>query len=1216
MKNIKESSENLIELDLNGPLINGTEVLEASAGTGKTYALSHRVLRAIAEQGRTVDSILVVTFTRSAAAEIRRRIRARLDLAATALAMAIGENIEAAPPLDPTLAALVASWHQGPDPYQPLLRLLVAIDQMDLAPIHTIHGFINNLIRDNSSLLNIDSQVGLQENNQELLLKLVTDWRRCHISHSPSPWQAWVQSHADLRAEPLLKLAQLVDDDRDMQLQSNSIKIEPASHWVELEQRFFTAFCKHGDEAAAVLVALCKGKGNETPTKFLAKTRLAELPALLKTARQQFFEAPSQSTAKTYRLLCQALATSRLREVLADPDQAPQAGLHQLAEELCYGPVEVFTQHFCEDLKQQASSQRQGENLLSFSDLLEQVDPAKLQSAQLEALQNWAKHKFSCCLIDEFQDTDPIQWRLFAALFDGVMPVVLIGDPKQAIYRFRGGDIRTYRLATSGNDRLRAGLNTNRRSDPQLLAVLNRLFSGGDTFGTSKILYRAVHPPADTPPFQLRSSAAKTAVAPVRLRWITKGDKPSATGTLVSAMAASIASDLQNCLDQALEKLDQGQWRPIHPGDLAVLVSRNSEALAVQRELLSRGIPARIGRGGNIWCTAEAGSVALALGALAAEGRQSAALAVALSPLGGFNARELSEWQDFEQGLWMQKLHKARQRYLQLGPLPALEVLINDGPGLSRLNACLGGPQRVSDLLQLGELLQESWQNQGKPSPARLGIWLAQKRCSSEGDNNSQQRLVAAGEMACISTLHASKGLEFPLVWCPTLWHSSGGPGAEKPFRAWDQSVGGRILEASRRDGSSPRLERRQEAELEAWQESLRLGYVGVTRACHQLSFDWGRIRDSAASLPAWLLHPELRRMGAQQPWEAIAKAIKEDSSLQQVVQRRCLELGIQFELVPPQNAETSSLPAQNQNQPKPISVVIPPALRHKSNNWDWGRWSYSRLVEASSSKAEYTKSEYGREEEGFDPDKSNSGEEVGAAESPLWSALPAGAAFGTLVHEVLEKLDFDADLNGSEAQLILRNAVAGSGFNANLALQLLPALEELLRRPLGGPLEKLQLNQIKRHNTLRELPFDLPLSGFKNGPPQDVLGQALKELAQHPNSNLRNYAQNRIEQRIPQWRAGFLNGVIDLVFRAPDKNGRVQWVVLDWKTNRLSQTVPSLMAAKDYWLQAQLYRRAIKIWLGLRLGLDPQDECPVHALMLFTRNGETAWLLDQGINP
>jgi exodeoxyribonuclease V beta subunit len=273
-------------------------------------------------------------------------------------------------------------------------------------------------------------------------------------------------------------------------------------------------------------------------------------------------------------------------------------------------------------------------------------------------------------------------------------------------------------------------------------------------------------------------------------------------------------------------------------------------------------------------------------------------------------------------------------------------------------------------------------------------------------------------------------------------------------------------------------------------------------------------------------------------------------------------------------------------------------------------------LVEASSSKAEYTKIEYGREEEGFDPDKSNSGEEVGAAESPLWSALPAGAAFGTLVHEVLEKLDFDADLNGSEAQLILRNAVAGSGFNANLVLQLLPALEELLRRPLGGPLEKLQLNQIKRHNTLRELPFDLPLSGFKNGPPQDVLGQALKELAQHPNSNLRNYAQNRIEQRIPQWRAGFLNGVIDLVFRAPDKNGRVQWVVLDWKTNRLSQTVPSLMAAKDYWLQAQLYRRAIKIWLGLRLGLDPQDECPVHALMLFTRNGETAWLLDQGINP
>ncbi len=1194
----------MINLDLNGALPSGTEVIEASAGTGKTYALSHRVLRLIAEQGLPMESILVVTFTRAAAAEIRRRIRDRLNLAATALAMAIGQQAENSPALDETLAPLIASWHSSSDPYEPLLRLLKALDQVDLAPIHTIHGFIKTLIRANGPLLAIDPMVGLQENNQELLFNLVTHWRRCKLSPSSSPWQAWVHSHADLRADQLLKLAQLIDDDRDMQIANPKHATDPEQLWADLEQRFHNALASQGDETAAALVALCKGKGNETPVKIIPKTRLTELPSRLEIARQQFFLDPSPRNAKTYRHLCQAFATNRLRLVLANPSQAPTAGLHHLADQLCYQPIEQLLQQFCLQIKEQASGQRLAQNVLSFSDLLERVDPAKLEPDQLIALKTWAQRKYKCCLIDEFQDTDPIQWRLFDSLFAGNLPITLIGDPKQAIYRFRGGDIRTYRLATSGNNRRRAGLNTNRRSDPQLLEVLNRLFSEGEAFGSAEIPYHPVQAPPNTPSFRLRYGNSKAPVPPVRLRWITSGDKPTATTNLSRTLAASVASDLQNCLAQGLEKLSGNSWRPINPGDLAVLVSRNTEALAIQRELLSRGIPARIGRGGNIWATAEAGSVALALSALAADGRKPPALALALSPLGGFNAGEVSTWDDFEHGSWLQKISRAEQRYQQLGPLPALELLIATGPGIARLNACLGGAQRVSDLLQLGELLQENWQTQGRPSPARLGLWLAQKRCSAEGSNSSQQRLVAAGEMVCISTLHASKGLEFPLVWCPTLWRGSGGPKAEEPFRGWDQASQKRILELNRCDGSSPRLERRETAELEAWQEGLRLGYVGITRACHQLSLDWGRVRDSATSLPAWLLHPELRRPRAQQPWEAIATAIKENPQLQQQVQRRCLELGIQFELVEPQ-------PSQGSQPTIAIPSLLPPApasqlkaLLPRPNLAPWGRWSYSRLVEQNQ-----VASDYSREEEGFDPDNSPASDGAGSSESPLWSSLPAGAAFGTLVHGVLEQLDFSADLAAPEVQKILVDAVARSGFEPHLAAELRPALQELMQRSLGGPLGQLRLNQIERQNSLRELPFDLPLSGFENGPPLDVLGEALGQLAKHPNPLVCSYAKERLKQRLPQARAGFLNGVIDLVFRAPAANGDLQWVVLDWKTNRLSQPVAKLMADKDYWLQAQLYRHAIEQWLRLRLGLTKSEPCPVHALMLFTRNGESAWL-------
>ncbi|MEE2695874.1 MAG: UvrD-helicase domain-containing protein, partial [Cyanobacteriota bacterium] len=148
-------------LDLNGPLTGGTVVLEASAGTGKTYALSHRVLREVGENGRPIDQILVVTFTRAAAAEIRRRIRSRLEEASTALAYRLAN--ESRPASDPTLEELISRWASSAQGVEVLLNLLEAIDRIDLAPITTIHGFIQRLIQDNGTLLGLDPQLRLRE---------------------------------------------------------------------------------------------------------------------------------------------------------------------------------------------------------------------------------------------------------------------------------------------------------------------------------------------------------------------------------------------------------------------------------------------------------------------------------------------------------------------------------------------------------------------------------------------------------------------------------------------------------------------------------------------------------------------------------------------------------------------------------------------------------------------------------------------------------------------------------------------------------------------------------------------------------------------------------------------------------------------------------------------------------------------------------------------
>mgnify|MGYP003343700438 CR=1 FL=1 len=259
--------------------------------------------------------------------------------------------------------------------------------------------------------------------------------------------------------------------------------------WQQWQERFQRLLASDGVNTAESMQQLCKGTGNKSPAgALLGKTKLVQLPDLIEIARER-------NDIKTYRKLVQAFSTNQLKRVLADPDQAPSSGLHGAAERLCFEPIEQLLTELVHALRRGAWERRQLKQEMSFGDLLERVDPANLSPPVLTGLKQWRQQQFGCCLIDEFQDTDPIQWRLFAALFDADAPLILIGDPKQAIYRFRGGDIRTYKAAVSAPGRQRFSLDTNRRSDPALLSVLNRLFQGDASFGSANIDYRAVQAP-------------------------------------------------------------------------------------------------------------------------------------------------------------------------------------------------------------------------------------------------------------------------------------------------------------------------------------------------------------------------------------------------------------------------------------------------------------------------------------------------------------------------------------------------------------------------------------------------------------------------------------------------------------------------------------------------------------------------------------------------
>lgn len=1203
-----------VPFDLNGPLGNGTEVLEASAGTGKTYALVHRLLREVAERDRPLDQLLVVTFTRAAAAEIRQRVRQRLDDATLGLLLRLAD--QPPPATDATLAALLDGWVSADQGLAALVRLLRASDRIDLAPITTIHGFVQRLIRENAAVLGVDPGLQLQENGGELQARLLADWRRGHLGTAPPSWLAWLDSHPDLAGAPLAGLAALVDDDRDMLLPPPIGPDAPLpwQHWQTLQDRLLPSLEQGASDLGEALASLLRGSANKAPRP-CGKRELPGLPGRVLTAAARFAAEPAPATASRYRALLAVIGTDELRRLLADPDSAPVGGVHGLVDRLLHEPIEALLADLVHRLRQGLAAERAQRQQLSFGDLLERVDPAQLPPPALESLRDWARRRFSAILIDEFQDTDPIQWRLFEALGDGRMPLVLIGDPKQAIYRFRGGDIRTYRRATDGSDRQRASLTTNRRSDPALLQRLNRLFSPAGSFAGAALDCPPLQAPTAQQTSRLRQADGSEA-PPLRLRWIAdgtpiqKGFKGSAQGQLLQSLPRRLADDLQATLAAGLERWHDGRWRALTPGDLAVLVSRNADAVALQRALLARGIPARIARGGDLWGSPEAASLALALTALERPGQRAAAAALALSGLGGRTAPELASWDPGAWAGWLEQLDRARDRWARLGPLAALEVLLDDGRALSRTGALPGGQQRLSDLAQMGELLQQAWQEQGQPSAARLALWLEQRRLGRRGDDDDgsdggqQQRLVASGDLVTVSTLHASKGLQFPLVWCPSLWRVPRDRSAGQPFRAWDGDAGRRILDVGRADEAEPRRTRLQLARLESFEEQLRLAYVGLTRAMHQLTIDWGRIDGAGASPAAWLLHPDARQDG-ETPWAGLTTLLKQEPDLLALLEERGRLVGFHVEraveapvvpVVPVAGGPAAGVPA-----PSPASEPAPP--RRPPPRSPWGRWSYSRLVDHSQPASE-------QEEEGLDRDRGPGGaEEAGPEELPAWAALPGGTAFGTLVHAVLEQLDYDADPLTEAGQQVLREAVARSGLDPGLASDLGPAIAGLLHQPLGGPVGGLKLADLARHDTLRELPFDVPITGFAGGEGRDVLAEVLTDLARHPDPVVSAYASERRQGWRPQASAGFLTGVIDLVFRSPQ--GR--WVVLDWKTNRLNRPIPAIMAASDYWLQAEIYRRAVVRFLRWRLDLAPEAPCPVDAVMLFTRAGSGAWLQDPG---
>ncbi|GAA1102917.1 exodeoxyribonuclease V subunit beta [Nocardioides dubius] len=1054
-------SPDLAPFAITDPLPTGTTLLEASAGTGKTWTIGALVARFVAEGVATLEEMLVVTFGRAASQELRERVRAQL----VELEAALGEP-SAVKPGNEVVDLLIAV----DDAERALRRRRVraALAGFDAATIATTHQFCQLVLRSLGVAGDTDADATLVDDLDELVVEVVDDL-------------------------------------------------------------YLRGFAR-SDEGPA----------------FSRRT---------------------------------ALAIGRA--AMGDP----QARLEPAGDDPSTGPGRRVA--FTALVRNEVERRKRKLGVLGYDDLLSQLAEALAHTdapARVRMRQRW-----KVVLVDEFQDTDPVQWQVLDRAFTGHATMVLIGDPKQAIYAFRGGDVVTYLDAaeTAGERRT---LGTNWRSDPALLERLNTVLDSA-ALGDPRIVARhvdAAHEGSrlvgapEPEPFTLRVLN--------RSDFNSKGRRKVAIGRIRPAVANDCAQQIKALL--ASPATFDG--RPIRPGDVAVLAHTGKQLQLIHDALTQLGVPAVIAGGGSVFSTPAAREWLALLEALEQPHRATRARAAALTAFVGVDAVTLDADPDLTDRLSARFVALAGL-FAQRGVAAVLEASVVGGL-YARVLGDAGGERRLTDLKHVGQALHQIVLTE------RLGLvalvqWLRRSIAEAATDTGSERtrRLDSDAAAVQLVTIHGSKGLQYPVVHLPFVadrWVPEPDiPRFHAPHdhhRALD--VGG--------PGGSTWHEALRLAKAEEAGESLRLLYVALTRAQSQVVTWWF----PSTNTPDSSLHRLLVGRGPGHAAVPDRHELPDNDDVMVFFEAWQARGGPVWRRV----EAPATLPELTTGERSPLAVrefrrVVDTA---------WRRTSYSALSAAAEAQSPPTlvggvgsePEETPKTDEPLGADAAVVDREADAAADPASAVLspmadlPVGATFGSLVHGILEHADPQAPSWPDELRRVAADQLLRWPVELDVD-RLVEALVAVCASPLGSLAGDATLAELPLAERLRELEFEFPLAGgdHPDAAAPVLLGDLAPLLRRHLDAAdpLLPYADALAEPALGQQSLrGYLTGSIDVVLRV---DGR--YLVVDYKTNWLGSPEAPLtahhyrpaalaeaMGHSDYPLQALLYAVVLHRYLRWRL--------------------------------
>jgi exodeoxyribonuclease V beta subunit len=1121
-------------LDVAAMPLTGMQLIEASAGTGKTHAITSLYLRLLLQTDLAVADILVVTFTRAATEELRGRIRRRLVEALRLLE----EPAALAAEEDESLASIVAC--ALADPTAGVRRLRSAVAAIDEAAIYTIHGFCQRALRDHAFESGQTFTAELTESQDALVAQVVADWWRrtfygdtelaAFAAHRPqlatpaavADWlEALLTRHVEQVRVPVVDRDALTRGAHELRSRwpaERAAVLAAVAASPDLSKKRDKSM--HGDfvAAAAALDGWCDAGSGLAPA--------GDCQALT----QRGIDGRVTAAKRAKRIVGPQLPFAQALGAHLEAVDALEVGLLAEALRACREGLDRV---------------KRAANVMAFDDLIRRLHEALVAPGGVRLAAAIAG-RYRVALIDEFQDTDRLQFGIFERIYRGRegSGLLMIGDPKQAIYSFRGADIHAYVAARHGTpDGDRHTMGVNWRATSRLVDAVNALFGRlQDPFLFAPDIAHAevsAAGKADQRPLRVDG------IEPVPLQfWIPADGSPLGAGDYRTVSARAVASACARLLTGARAGTATLGDRSLRPRDVAVLVRTGRDGQLMQAALREVGIGSALTSRDDVFASEEAAALGDVLDAVLDPRDEPRVRRALASAVWGASVAELdalllddAAWDDR-----LSALEAYRRTWAADGFMPMFRRWLHREGVAPRLLGRPDGERVLTNLLHLAELLQRAARERATPEALRQ--WLADAIAGQvDVGEEKELRLESDENLVQIVTQHKSKGLEYPVVFLP---FAALGGGMEPMPLYHDPAAGDRLV----LDYVDP-ARAKAAAERERLAEDLRLLYVSLTRATHLCVVSWGAVKPRRYRYPA-LAHL-LHALDGQSPDEADAAYRQVRDEGQDAIRSHVEGIAAAC----PRAIAVVPLPdAGSRLDPLPTdtaSFAARPVRRRIAD--DWAVTSYSELARLSGEA---------------EPAVAAVAQAVEGTAARTIGAFPRGRRAGVCFHGVLEDLDFearDAGVLRGLAQTHLRR----NGLDEAWAEVLAAAVDDILDTPLDDGLRLRDLDASRRRS---EMGFCYPIEHFSGA-------RLLRAVPWFQAADVET----------PRFtfapRSGLMKGFVDLVF---EHRGR--YYLADWKTNWLGPSpddydgtrIDAEMRRHHYDLQYWVYAVALHRYLGSRV--------------------------------